>query len=502
MEVLPALRSQLDRYLAACNGQRHRYLAGLSTQLSLCAAHEAFPIFSDPASFFALHERYLASGTSEAQRPLMLPWMRFLWEQLLDAKSAVPQEEIAALEAQQRPVLSEEESPWREVEVKLVREPSAERRALMEAAQANFLLAHKGPYARRRERSHAALALIHCSSFRELRQRLEVEETPAADCEALLKSTDDAYADLLCFYLKRLDPSLKSLPHGRAGLWDLKRVAQTPWLASLLAPGESLPALDRCLTALGFHPTAEGYVQREVHERVGKTASAQPLPIGVPEEIRLLCRIQTGGHAEYFGLFRASAEALRLGHLPGDSRVETRRLGDPTALQAWGLVFGQLLTCEGFYRRFLTLSKPMAREIARVSAFLCLAGFREAVGRRLCADAAESDAPSGTLADSFVQRTQSALRVTVSRGRFLQDAWPLQRPHQELQAWALAALITQKLERDFQEDFFRNPACGTWLKQQWRSPEREDAGTVAKQLSETPPSLAEAAARLIRVMGA
>jgi hypothetical protein len=70
-----------------------------------------------------------------------------------------------------------------------------------------------------------------------------------------------------------------------------------------------------------------------------------------------------------------------------------------------------------------------------------------------------------------------------------------------LRGWALEAVLLGKLREKFNEDFWRNPATGRWLKELSQRGQRDDATEIARQLG-AELQLEAAGARLVKVMGA
>jgi len=69
-----------------------------------------------------------------------------------------------------------------------------------------------------------------------------------------------------------------------------------------------------------------------------------------------------------------------------------------------------------------------------------------------------------------------------------------------LRAWALEVRLRSTLLERFNEDFWRNPASGRWLRDLFSRGRRDDAESISEELAGAPLSLEDAAARLIRVM--
>jgi hypothetical protein len=109
--------------------------------------------------------------------------------------------------------------------------------------------------------------------------------------------------------------------------------------------------------------------------------------------------------------------------------------------------------------------------------------------------------PSDSRAEDYQQRMEATLGVLVPKGRFLYDVRPQLLMVSVLRGWALEAVLLSRLRERFNEDFWRNPAAGRWIKELAQRGQRDDASEVARQLG-AELRLEAAGARLVKVMGA
>ena len=112
---------------------------------------------------------------------------------------------------------------------------------------------------------------------------------------------------------------------------------------------------------------------------------AEVFSLRPPGEVRILASFQAGGAADYVDLLRAFGISLALrasGNDTAQPLEERRLLGMPEA-DAHGLAFSQFLTLEGWHRRYLGASRPVAKDAIKLVALFHLASLRRAIVERL-----------------------------------------------------------------------------------------------------------------------
>jgi hypothetical protein len=314
----------------------------------------------------------------------------------------------------------------------------------------------------------------------------------------VLARTHDAYSDLLAYVLKKVDPALKP---GAARRHDLQRAAIAPWMAEHFRRDELLPAVTRCLTDMGLPPNAEGRILLDTEDRPGKSPRAFVADLKVPDDIRLVVR-PAGGMDDYFALLHEFGHAQQLANIARTAPVEERRLGDVSVTEGYAYLFDHLLLDEAWHRRYLRLPQSTAREAARIAAFNNLWLLRRYAAKLPYELALYEKGPDRSLSDEYEARMMRALGVDTHRGFYLYDVDPQLYSTRYLRAWAFEARLHETLQERFNEDYWRNPAAGSWLKALFARGQREDAAEIAKQLKPRPLALADAGDRLVRVMAA
>ncbi len=499
--AINALVKRLDSFLFELGSMHYRYGAGLTSDLPVEQLYREYPEFARPETFQQVREAVEDKRTDERKRVRFKLLLEFLAGQVEDAIAAGSMEEIATLEANGT-VPMEQPVPFREAIARLPREAQREARGLIEKGLGEFLWENQGPYARRREAAAKTAEVLHYPSYLALRDAVTgySAQALAQECEEVLQQTEAAYRDVLAYVLKKVDESVRPLPSGNARRHDLQRAAVAPWMAEHFRREDLLPAISRCFLDMGLHPNAEGRILLDAEDRPGKTSRAFVADLKVPDDIRLVVR-PGGGLDDYFSLLHEYGHAQQLAYVSRAAPIEERRLGDLSVTEGYAYLFDHLLLDEAWHKRYLRLPQPVAREAARIAAFNNLFLLRRYAAKLPYELELYARGPERAMAEAYQTRMSEALFAGVHKGFFLYDVDPQLYATRYLRAWAFEARLHSVLQERYNEDYWRNPATGSWLKENFARGQRDDAEALAKQLGGKALSLVEAGARLVRVMG-
>lgn len=314
----------------------------------------------------------------------------------------------------------------------------------------------------------------------------------------LLRPSEDAYRDLLGYTLKHAHPEA---PIDNPQLHDAEYASCAPWVRDSFRPEDALVAVRRCLEDIGLPPNASGRLSVDSEARPGKRAGVALSVLKAPDEVRLV--ISPRGHLNGLGeILGGFGEALYHAHVSPRLYLPERRLVDPTLPAVFSCLFSRLLTEEAWYRRYLRLGAPAAREAARLAAFRQLFELRWLGVRVLHSLEVYERGPSPPLASSYQERGHEALHVQVPRERYLLDAQQGLDVFTQLRAAALETGLHRYLQEKFNEDYFRNPATGRWLSEFAAKGQSDTTEAMMAPLGATPTAYDAASQRLVRVMAA
>jgi len=482
--TLPSLFSELDDSLTAAGQAR-------ASGSPDGGARRAFPAYGRPESFAAAREALESAATDERKKGRLEYLLPFLAEEVTDALAEEADAARRAFERMAHVALGDEHLDLAQALRRLGTEDSRERRSAIQRQLGEVLLDHQAVHARRVDVAIHAAEVLRFPSYRALVEATLGPLQPTLDgAAAALARSEDAYRDLLAYFLRKLDPRLRALPGGGAQRHDLTR------LGALEAPftqADLLPVAQRWVSELGFTPDADKRIKTLAAPSPDTPPESEAVPVEVPGKIALRLATEPGVTAWRSALHaigRAQAMAGAGEELP----PERRWLGDPATSLSHGLLFEQVLHDDAWLRRYLRLTEGQSREAARLAAFLQLARLRETCAQLLYEVALHERGPSRAMADTYAEQLQGALRVAVHPGFFLSSVAPHLRAAARARAFAQEAALRKELEERFNEDHWRNPHARAFLSLRFSRGPPARVGAEAADI-------AAAAARLVSVMG-
>jgi hypothetical protein len=411
-------------------------------------------------------------------------------------------ESISALEKGPRIAPEDELLSVPEALARLRQEPQRARREKLESLLGAFLWDNQQLYGRRIEAASEAAETLGYRSYLLLREAVTGYgyESLTLECEALLAKTEDAYRDLLGYALKRLEANLKPLPQGSARAHDLQRAAAAPWMTEHFRREELLSSVTRCMSEMGLPPHAEGRILLDAEDRAGKSARAFTAGLKVPDDVRVVVR-PASGMDEFSALLHQFGVAQQLANASRATSVEDRRLCDPTVLEGFAHVFDYILLDPAWHMRYLRLPQSAARDASRFAAFNSLYRLRRDCAQLAFELSLYARGPVRPLAEEYQERLSRTLLVEVPGQFYLFEIEPRFFVGRQLLGRALEAPLHGHLLERFNEDYWRNPAAGRWLKDLFASG-FTDVKAVSRKLDIPGVPLAAAGDRVIQVLNA
>jgi hypothetical protein len=336
-------------------------------------------------------------------------------------------------------------------------------REALEQGAARKIADHPGPYVRRIEAAQHTAGQWGNRTYPAFRQWVtDIEPAGLLDaCAEVLADTFDGYRDLLGHALKKLD---KGLTPSNAQRHDLLFVASGLWRTPLLDGDTLRAAVHTWLLEWPVCPPPATDDRRS--------------PAGFGSAFETLHRV---------GLSPAA---------PG------KRLPDATVLEAWATLFRHQLLDEGWLGRYVGLSRPQAKDMARWAAFFAVTHLRLWAARLPWELSLWDRGPRPSVLEEYAERVGEALCVQFPKGLALAEREPHLDGPVRLRALGLAGTLHHVCVGRFNEDYYRNPGASAWLKQQRALNVGETAESLQERWLGGKLSLRPLAQRLLSVMGA
>ena len=490
MASLQVLEEEAEGFCRASAQALAEAATGHAPKADLAAVERAHPLLVSPDTVAAVEAAVHSPRTRAVHRARLAALLPFLRRVAVEAEARPAEEALQTALLSSTVRTAGEVHPLLKAWAAVAEETDTARRRALARATADAELALLGAVQRRWEAVQTAT------------RSLGVPASPPAagllaEARDFLKTTEDGWRDVLGYACRKLSPELRPLPGGDAGYEVLLRLVDSP-LPGAFPPAECLPALRRWLAASGLTLEAEGRVRLD-ERGAGGLPEAACFLVEVPERVLLV--LPPRGHGSFPALLEAAGRARAAASVPASAPFGARRLGDASVGASAGALFRNVLTSAPWLRRFFSLGKAPAREVARLAALARLGELRAASARLSWAATQADVGPSLPQLKGLAATLTEALCLDVPLGAVLPGFMGSPREAETLQAAALAECLEASADERFDAEDFRNPSAARWLATVWARGAELDAGALAKELGGAL-SLAAVGRRLLTVLGA
>jgi hypothetical protein len=235
---------------------------------------------------------------------------------------------------------------------------------------------------------------------------------------------------------------------------------------------------------MGIDSLAGGRIRLDTGEREGKRSRAFCAPVRIPDEVYLVLRPH-GGQTDWSTFLHELGHALHFANMRAGYPFEYRWLGDNSVTESYAMLFDGLMQDSGWLKRYTDLGDAQLREFTRAG------GFEELhFMRRYCAKFIyETQLYSGehrwdSLPDLYVELLTKATTFQYQRADAFVDVDPSYYSARYLRAWQLQSLLNETLTERYNEDWWRNPRAGPWVRDSlFAEGQRELAHELATRVS-------------------
>jgi hypothetical protein len=451
--------------------ERERYLhrAGLKATLELEHPFTDFEYLFHPDAYGELLEAELEP---RPKRYLL----DFCATGYLQAKTRELDERLAATEAAARVVWDDRELPYRMVPVYLANEPDAHRRHDLDALYGAATARLNPLYEERHRVALEALGGIGSSSYvalyDELRDLRYADLVEAA--ERFLAATDTAYFGALDELLGTIE-----LSPADAATCDLAWLFRARQLDPYFPPKTMLFTLYRTLRGLGLDIEQATNVFVDVELRALKVPRAFCARLDVPRDVRLVLQ-PTGGRLDYRALFRVAGYAEHYANVDRTLAFPERWLGDNSVTEGYGFLFEHLLAVPAWVRPTLDIEYPA--DYLRLVHLERLYLLRRYATKVLYERALYASDDYEALAQSYAELFTRTLGVEHAPEPFLADVDPGLYSAIYVRAWVFEAQLRQYLQKEYDEEWFRVPRAGRFLRDLWREGQKYPVDELARYM--------------------
>jgi hypothetical protein len=468
------LRERVESFLEKIERAHYQALAGLADSPGLSAIYEEYRSLFTPSSFEAVEPPQ--GGTPDDRRRACL--REFLAMGIEGHRNREGQDAYLTAEATAVAQVDGEAIPYRELPVRMRREPDRRARAGFETARLGIVAERLNPILQDSIlTSHAVAEELLGMTYDRACENLSGVDFDALEARtsALLEETRDLHEDLLRYYVRRALPGVR---RDELKTHDLSRMLYGGEFVSQFPAGPMVERIAGMTAAMGLDLTAGGRIELDLEDRPTKTPRAFCSAIRVPEEVKLVLR-PYGGYDDYATFLHELGHALHFANVDPGQPMEFRLLGDNGVTEGFAIGFDHIVQLPEFLHRVMGMDHR--------DEFLRFIAFRELVMlRRYCAKFAYERSlhrlgPSPERAAEYAERLTEATGAQAPASLYLDDVDPHFYCIRYLRAWMLAGTLHQVMRDRFDADWFRNPDAGPFLQDLWSIGQAEPAEMLARE---------------------
>jgi hypothetical protein len=382
-------------------------------------------------------------------------------------------EQLAATEAAAIVTWDEQSVPYRQVPGMIANEADAVRRHALEQAYLD-VLATMNPLREEREKrvQHDARGFNYpdyVALYDDLRGLRLGDLTEKM--QAFISSTDELYFAALDTYLSEM-----RILRDDARKCDLARIFRAPIFDDLFPEERMLPTLHATMRDLGFLLEDQKNIRLDTEPRPLKSPRAFCSTIVVPDDVRLVIK-PSGGVQDYESLLHEAGHAEHYGNVDRTLSFPYRCLGDAAVTESYAFLLEYLMHEPRWLFRHLGIARP--------DSFFQVAGFHKLYflrryGTKLIYEQElhRADEPND-VAEYYDELFTRNLGAGYGPESYLADVDGGFYAAQYVRAWIFEAQHRQYLQREFDDEWFRNPKAGKFLVELWRDGQRHPVEELA-----------------------
>jgi hypothetical protein len=468
---LDAIREQADAFMAERDEEEYLHFAGHKPEYDLA------PIYERHADLTSLDMAQRVGLAVDGRRNLEL-W-RFTCEGYLGGLTREHVERVAGLEASLTLSHDGSEIGYRMVRETLANDPEKGSRQKLQRARDELTDEHLNPvYAESWQTAHEGARALGARSYLELyRDRFGIDlDGLAAQCRALLDSTERLYEDAMDTLLRRrVGVSLEE-----ADSWDLPRFFRAATWDDGFPADRMMPALRRLLRDLGIDIDAQPNVHLDVEPRPTKDPRAFCSPIEVPGRVMLVIK-PMGGPDDWHALFHEAGHTEHFANTSPSLPVEERKLGDNAVTEGWAALFDLLVADAAWLTHSLDFGRPheFEQEEATVNLY-----FARRYSAKLLYELELHAADDVTaLRPRYAELLGDATKIDPSPASYLLDVDAGFYAVSYIRSWAFEAQLRSYLRERWGSEWFTRREAGSLLRELWELGQQPTADELLKDVT-------------------
>jgi hypothetical protein len=452
---------------------REYYLqsAGLKSQLQITPIFNNYRQLFDLETFHELRALPLDEPLGEKYRRFLLD---FVASTYLENGVKLRSEAIAQAEATMTIAWDERELTYRAAPVAWANEPDLDQRHELNERWRSAV-EHLNPQRAERHRAmHELVPDLECGDYVELWDRLRGLNLArlAGQMADMLASTADLYRDSL-----RDSLAEHGLTTENAWSADLAYVFRGTEFDSRFPKDALLPTLVATLRGLGFELEEQRNITLDLEPRPAKAPRAFCSPIDIPNDVRLVLQ-PMGGHQDYDTLLHEAGHAEHYGNVDPALPFGYKWLGDNSVTEGYAFLLNYLSSDPLWLGRLLDFND--SDDYRRFVLFQKLYMLRRYATKLLYEPQLHRATEPEPLATSYTDLFSQHLLVRYFPETYLADVDDSFYAAQYVRAWTFESQFREYLKKEYDEEWFRAPRAGRFIRDLWREGQKYTAEELLK----------------------
>jgi hypothetical protein len=470
MDLIPFERDAAV-FCSAVNREHYLQGAGYKTDLELSPLYADFRHLFHIETFHEMREVQLDEPLGDKYRRFLLD---FIAENYLEQGVASRTEAIASAEATAIVEWRGQELTYRTAPLVIANEPDPDRRHELNQRWRE-VCATINPD--RAERHRATIELVSELDHGDYPQVWDTLrglglERLTSQAGELLASTADIYRDTLRDSLADQKLTLDSATRA-----DLAYVLRGKEYDDWFPRTQLVPTLIATLRTLGFDLDEQTQIKLDIEPRSLKSPRAFCAPILVPADVRLVLQ-PIGGHQDYDTILHEAGHAEHFGNIDPALPFAYRWLGDSSITEGYAFLLQYLTTDPVWLRKQLRFDA--SEEFRRFALFQKLQLLRRYSTKLFYEPELKRAEEPEPLAERYADLFTHHLLVQYFPDEYLADVDDGLYAAQYLRAWIFEAQLRDFLRREYDEEWFRAPKAGRFLRDLWRDGQTYTADELVK----------------------
>lgn len=432
-------------------------LTGMRAQTRLGGVHASRQDFLEPELFLSRAGNADSDGEEKTRLRLL---SSFLARAFLSGKTASVTDRILALEAGEEFSAGGERMTLRSAKARILSESRKHKRDEIDEKSGELLSQLNTLCLRKLESLSESSEALGFKTYGDLLDATNDMTTSrlAAEAEKFLRDTDYIAGDMLeWFLLRKIEVRLKD-----ASLSDIAFLFNSAELGDYFPKPDFESFTETVLGGMSLRPPR--LLSFDTAKRIGKTADGFSLTLGPPIETAMSV-FPAGGIHDYESLLGCLGHSLSYAFTDPEDDFEFVFLRDQYLTDIFSGLFGGLTYETGWLKRYLRID--IGGDLRSFLQIRRLMSARVDAGRVLCIREINGGGGTGEAPALFTDIMSGAAKCRYDGRRFLPEFLSPVRSPLRFKALLASPGLRTFMKESFDEEWWRTPAAGNFLKGEW-----------------------------------